>query len=383
MKRLRTTIIILIVLTLAVFVAIIHKKDGKGEIRIGAILPLTGDFSSHGVDAQRGIALAVEKANQKSDVNDRVISVLYEDDQMQPSIGVSVFNKLVTINKVQVVVGGIGSSVALSIAPIAEKKHIVFISPTASSPNLTEAGKYIFRLWPSDTYEGNVMAGFAYKELDIKKAAILYVNNDFGQGIKDIFADKFKSFGGKILTQESYNEKATDFRTQLAKIGELNPEAIYLPGYYQEIGKILIQIREMGLNAILLATTPIENPALIEIAGDASNDLIYTRPKFNPSDPTEAYVTFSSAFEAKYGVKPGIAAAYAYDTMGVVLYAIEHVQTKETLTGSSIQEQLANIRNFNGATGVFSFDENGDVIREFSIWTIKNGEFIPYEIVDN
>lgn len=364
---------IIIVVLVVIFIVAQTKKEPQ-LIKIGVILPLTGDFSSHGEDAKKGIDLAVEEINSKGGIRGKKISVIYEDDQMDPSIGVSAFQKLTAVDNVQVVLGGIGSSVALAIAPIAQKKKVVLISPTASNPKLTYAGEYIFRIWPSDIYEGEVMAEFIFNRLNIKKVAVLYVNNDFGQGLKDIFEKKFKELGGEILSIETYEQGSTDFRGQLSKIRNVNPDGIYLPGYYQEIAKIAIQIREMGIKAKLFSTSPIENPEIIKLAGKAAEGIIYTRPAFDPKNPSEKYKKFFLLFKKKYGVEPGIAAAYSYDAMHIIFSSIERGGEK----GSEIQRAMAVIRDFEGVTGKISFDKNGDVIREMILFTIKNGEFVPY-----
>ena len=242
MKRI---LYLILILGLVISLGIVGCAKKEKEIKIGAILPLTGDFSSHGEDAKKGIELSIEEINKKGGIKGKKIYPIFEDDKMQPSIGVSAFEKLITVNKVHVVLGGIGSSVALAIAPIAEKKKVIFLSPTASSPKLTQAGDYIFRIWPSDIYEGGVMADFLHN-FDIETVAVFYVNNDFGQGLKEIFGKKFKEKGGKVLIEEPYDQGSTDFRAQLSKIKKRNPGGIYLPGYYQEVAKIAVQIKELA-----------------------------------------------------------------------------------------------------------------------------------------
>jgi len=367
-------IIGVVVIGLAIALIITQTKKEPEEIKIGAILPLTGEMASHGEDAKKGIELAVEIKNKLGGIRNKKILVIYENDKMQPHDGVAAFQKLITINKAPVVLGGIGSSVALAIAPIAEKEKVVFISPTASSPKLTVAGDYIFRNWPSDIFEGGEMVKASIETLGVKKVAILYVNNDFGQGIKEVFRKKFEEFGGEVLIEETYEQGTNDFRSQLTKIKNKNPEAIYLPGYYQEVARILKQAKEMGIQARFLSTTPIENPKLIELAGNAAEGVIYTRPAFDPANPDENYKKFALSFKERYGVEPGIAAAFSYDAMNIILLSIE----KGGPIGPGIQKAMAGIKDFLGVTGNISFDKNGDVIKEMMLFTVKDGQFVPY-----
>lgn len=349
-------------------------KKEENVVKIGAILPLTGEMSSHVQDAKEGIDLAVEIRNNAGGINGKNILVIYEDDRMQPQVGASAFEKLTTVDQVQVVLGGIGSSVALAIAPIAERKSVVFISPTASNPKLTYAGDYIFRNWPSDNFEGGTMAEAAYNKLKLKNIAILYVNNDFGEGLKSIFRKKFEGLGGKIFAEQKYDQGDNDFRTQLLKIKSEKVETVYLPGYYQEISKILRQAREMRINALFLSTSPIEDPKLLKLAGDTAEGIIYTRPSFDPEHPNEEYKKFSSAFKQKYGREPGIAAAQCYDAANIIFFSIEQGGER----GEEIQKAMSAVKNFSGVTGTTSFDEYGDVEKKITLFTVMNGEFVPF-----
>jgi branched-chain amino acid transport system substrate-binding protein len=372
----------IVVVALVIALIVTQTRKEPEEIKIGAILPLTGDFSSHGEDAKKGIDLAISEINNKGGINGKKIHVIYEDDKMQPSVGVSAFEKLIKIDKVPVVIGGIGSSVALAMAPIAQKNKVVLLSPTASNPKITYAGEYIFRIWHSDVYEGRIMAKFVYDKMNIRKIAVLYVNNDFGQGLEEVFKKEFEKLGGQVVFSESYEQGSVDFRAQLSKIKNINPEGIYLPGYYQEVAKIAVQIKEMGLKAKLFSTSPIENPDLIKLAKEACENIIYTRPAFDPQNPSNKYKIFSSSFKEKYGVAPGIAAAFSYDAVQVILHALSNLHVKDEVKGDMIQKALADIKNYEGVTGKFSFDENGDVIREMSFFTIKNGQFVPFNKED-
>jgi len=373
MKKVWILIGIVILVALAIVLVVTQTRKEPEKIKIGAILPLTGDFSSHGNDAKKGMDLALEEINSKGAIYGKKVSIIYEDDKMQPEIGVSGFRKLVSIDKVQVITGILGSSVCLAIAPLAEKQNVVLLSLTASSPELTHVGEYFFRIWPSDVFEGKFVAEKTVKELGTKKFAILYVNNDFGIGLKNAFRKEFEKIGGQVLIEESYSQGDTDFRTQLSKIKPKNVEAIYLPGYYQEIAKILVQSKEMGIYTKFLSASPVENPELIKLAGDAAEGLVYARPAFDPLRPQKNYIKFADAFKNKYGMSPGIVAAYGYDAIQIIFLAIEKGGAK----GDKIQESMSHIRNFEGTTGTISFDEYGDVIRQMVLFTVKGGNFVP------
>ncbi|MCD6099653.1 MAG: ABC transporter substrate-binding protein, partial [Candidatus Marinimicrobia bacterium] len=204
--------IAVVVILVAVFFGTQTKK-GPEVIKIGAILPLTGGAGKYGEDAKLGIELAVEENNAKGGIKGKLIKVIFEDDQSNPQQTVSAFRKLITVHGVPVIIGAMTSSSALAVAPIAEQNRVVLISPSASAPVLSDAGDFVFRNELSDAYGGVVQAELTWKKLRIKKVAIIYINNDYGVGVKDAFEKTFKKLGGEIVDSESFEPDAQDFRT--------------------------------------------------------------------------------------------------------------------------------------------------------------------------
>jgi branched-chain amino acid transport system substrate-binding protein len=184
-------IIIGAVLLLAVIAGACLQDTQSDEIKIGAILPLTGEAAEYGEDAKLGIDLAVEEINAAGGINGKMIQVVYEDSQATPSQGVAAIQKLITVDKVPVIIGAMASSVTLAIAPIAEENKVVLLSPASTAPQITEAGDYIFRNEVSDAYGGKAQAELTWDELGIKNVAILCINNDYGVGTADTFKKNF------------------------------------------------------------------------------------------------------------------------------------------------------------------------------------------------
>ena len=339
--------------------------SGSQTVQIGAILPLTGDGAAYGEEARNGIDLALgEIAKGK-------LSVSYQDDLGTAAGAVNAFNKLTAINKVPAIIGPMYSSTALAIVPLLERAHVVVLSPSASSPALTGASPYFFRNWPSDVFEGTVMAEYARKNLGLARVAILAVNLDYGIGLTDVFKKTFEAVGGTITTVESYDQGATDFRTQLTKIAATKPDGVYLPGYYAEIGLALRQARELGISARFLSSVGFDNPKVLQIAGNAAEEVIFARPYYDPQSSDPLVKTFVANFTKKYGMAPGVYAAHAYDALGIMYKAIE-------LAGAmadDIKAGLHQINNFPGVTGSTTFDQNGDVIKPIQIMKVENGEF--------
>ncbi len=346
------------------------KKEDK-EIKIGAILPLTGDAALYGDSLKKGVDLALTQINSKGGIKGRPVTVTYEDSKAVPAAGVAAFQKLVDVNRVIAVIGDAVSSVTLAFAPIAEKNRVVVLSPLSSAPALTNAGDFIFRNVPSDLYGGRVAAYFSVKDQGWKKIAILYINNDFGVGLKRVFLESVESLGSKIVASEAYESGTRDFRTQLLKIRATNPEAIFIVGY-GEVSQILVQAKEIGLKTKFLGTGLLEDPNVIKVAKEAAEGIYFTQLQYDATSDDSIVKDFVGSFTKKYNSKPDIIAAYGYDAMLVLATAIE----KSNLTSEGIRDQLYKIKNFHGVTGDIAFDKNGDVIQPMGIKTVKNGEFV-------
>ena len=373
MKKLGIILGIIIVVALAIGLIATHTKKEPEEIKIGAILPLTGDAALYGESIKKGIDLAIEEINMAGGIKGKKVRIIYEDSKASPGEGVSALNKLISTDKVLAIIGDAVSSVTLAIAPIAEKNKIVILSPLSSAPAITNAGDFIFRNVPSDLFGGKVAAYFAVKQQGWQKLAILFINNDFGVGLQQVFSKEVMNLGGKIVASEAYEQGSTDFRTQLIKIKNANPDAIFLVGY-REVPQILIQAKELKLRGRFLGTGLLEDPNVIKVAKDAAEGLFFTQLQYTPDSPDPIVKRFVDSFEKKYNSKPDIIAAYGYDSMAVLAFAME----KSNLTSISIKKELYKVKNFKGVTGEISFDENGDVIQPMGVKVIKNGKFQWY-----
>lgn len=371
MKKIWIGIIIVVVILAVVFVTTRTKKE-PGEIKIGAILPLTGNAALYGQSPKKGIDLALEEINEKGGIKgNRKLVVIYEDSKAVPTDGVTACRKLVNIDKVSAIIGGAASSVTLAIAPIAENNRVVVLSPLSSAPAITNAGDFIFRIVPSDMFGGKVAAFFAVGDQEWKSLAILYINNDFGVGLTKVFSEEINNLGGKVLASETYEQGSSDFRTQLSKIKLAKPDALYIVGY-REAPQILIQLKEMGLNVQVLGTGDLEDPNLIKIAKKTAEGIYFTQLHYDINDSSTLVQEFVKRFRNKYGSDPDIFAAYGYDAMKVLAFAI----AKSKLDSESIKNELYKMRGYRGVTGSISFDQNGDVVASMGVKVIRDGKFV-------
>ena len=369
MKRIFSLGVILLIICGLIWVSC-QKKVEEKVVKIGAVLVLTGPDAKAGQSAKQGIEMAVEEINASGGVKSRKIKVIYEDDGGEPQKSVSAVQKLINVDKVLAILGPMWSSCVLAVAPIVESKGVVILSPTASSPKITYGGDYIFRNTYSDAIEGAKTAEFASKELKYGKAGILFINNDYGVGLKDAFKRKFEELGGKIVIDEGYDPKTTDFRTILVKVKERSPEVIYIAGY-SEMGQLLRQMRETGIKIPVLSCIMFEISDIAKVAGKAAEGVIYAYPSYDPEKGNEITLKFAKKFKEKYGTLPDPEAAFSYDAVKILALAME----KGGFTSEDIKNALYKIKGYNGITGKTSFDENGDVIKPVGFKRVHNGKY--------
>lgn len=344
------------------------------EINIGVITPLSGGSAKYGEDIKRGYNLAVDEINEKGGINGRKLTLIYEDSEGQPQKAVAAAQKLINRDKVIAILGALWSSPTLAVAPICEKNKVVLLSSGSSSPEITNAGDYIFRNELSDRYGAKQTAKLFFN-LGFKKIAILYINNDFGVGQKDVTVQVFTALGGQITIIEAFAQDASDFRTQLSKIKNTKTEALFIVGY-KEMILILKQIRELGIKTQILSVALFEDSEIIEKAGDVAEGTIYTfYGTFNPKSEEVNVKQFMKKFQQKYQTEPGYYAPIGYDAIKILAQAIE---TGE-FSSEGIKNALYKIKDFPGISGLTSFDKNGDVTKPVILKTVKNGKFIGYE----
>jgi branched-chain amino acid transport system substrate-binding protein len=258
----------------------------------------------------------------------------------------------------------------LAIASLAESRKTVLISPASTSPKVTDAGDFVFRVVPSATLRGAVLAEYLYHERGLRRFAALYINNEGGIGGSTSFKTQFTRLGGTVALEESYEQGVTDLRAQLTKIKAANAEGVLVGSYPPDTALILRQARELQLQVPLFFTTEaVQNPDVLREAGEAANGAVYILAAPVTGPAPEA---FSRAYEAKFGKKPELFAAEGYDIIRLIGHAIA-ADKDRPVSGPSIRDFLYRVRNYQGASGAITFDDKGDVIKPYAIMTIEAG----------
>lgn len=366
MRKLVIALIFIIIAGLTAYFFIKSLKARKETLKVAAILPLTGNNANYGIYIKNGLELAKEEINKRR-AGGRLIEIIYEDDKAEPKQAINIIHKMIETDHPIMIFGPWASSCALAIAPIAEKNKIPVLAE-AQSPQIRDAGDYIFRIQPDSRYYLKYLVPYCFDSLKLKRIAILFVNNDYGKDQSTVFETDFIKLGGTIVHKEGFPQDAKDFRTQLTKIKALNPDGIFIPAYV-EAGNILKQATELALTCQFIGSAPMENPEIIKIAGPAANGVIYPH-HFDPESQDSLIRNFINVYKNKYGTDAEGFGALAYDGLFIIDKLLEQCgEDKEC-----IKKTLYQI-NFNGVTGKSSFDDHGDVIKPITIRKIVNQKF--------
>jgi branched-chain amino acid transport system substrate-binding protein len=304
----------------------LKRPDGsltKSSIRVGLLMPLTGDFSAYGVAMGDAVQLGVDEVNADGGILGQPLELAVEDTKSTPRESLNAFEKLTLQDGVNLVIGPMSSGEVLAVAPAAEVRKVLLFTPSASSPAITAAGDFIFRNVPSDVFEGAAMATVAATGLNLKKVAVLQVNNDYGVGVVAEFKKNLERLGGSVPIIEQYALDVRDFRTPLLRIKESAPSAVLFIGY-KEMGVAVAQARELGIDQQFLSTAIFEDTDILAVAGKAAEGIIFTSITFDPQNPSPRAKAFTEAYKAKTGRTPDGYAASAYDALHLVAEAKRH-----------------------------------------------------------
>jgi len=335
------------------------KKDDN-QILIGEYGSMTGSEATFGQSTHKGIQMAIDEVNTAGGINGKLIKLISLDDQGKPEEANAVVTRLITQNKVVAVLGEVASSRSLSAAPIAQQYKVPMITPSSTNPKVTEVGDYIFRVCFIDPFQGAVMAKFATEHLKIKKIAILRdVKSDYSVGLANFFADKLKELGGEIVADLSYQGGDMDFKAQLTEIKAKNPEAIFIPGYYTEVGLIARQASEINLKVPLLGGDGWDSSKLYEIGQNAINGNYFSN--HYTSESTDPLVQdFIKNFQKNYNEIPDGLAAMGYDAAKVLIAAIQKAPEP---TAQAIRDEIAKTKDFAGVTGIITINEQRNAVK--------------------
>lgn len=342
--------------------------DTSQTVKVGVILPLTGQLATFGKESLNGLNLALDQTKSSP----TKVELFVEDTRSTVTDSAAAINKLITSDKVSVVIGEVASSNTIAATSAAESNKIPLMTHASTNDTITVGKPYVSRICFVDSFQGEVMAKFAAEDLKAKTAAVLMdSDSDYSRGLRESFNKAFTKAGGKITIDVSYSQKDTDFKAQLGKVRREKPDVVFVPGYYTQVGAVLRQAKELGIKTTFLGTDGWDSPAFFEIAGEAAAGH-YLSNHFAPDDTDPKVQKFVTDYKAKYGSVPGAMAALAYDAGYLMRDVLK--RTASAATSENIKNAINGTRDFEGLTGRITLDANRNAIKSAVILkTTKTG----------
>ena len=353
-------------ITLCAFILIgcNNNIDKTKAIKVGAVIPLSGEVATYGESLKKGFDLAVSEENGK-------FVIVYEDSKADKNTGISAINKLISIDNVKFVFSDATSGVTLAIAPVAEKNKVILFDAIATSDAIIKSGDYVFRNAPSNYKQAIKAAAFIIEDLKEKDIAIIFNQTDYGVNLSEKFRSELKKQNLTAIFEAGYQDGTTDFKTILTKLKSSNAKAVFVPGNYEETANMLKQARQMGINIPFVGTDGAYSPKLIEIAGKATDNFYLTMMGVDVNN--EMYKKFVSIYNAKYGDEPDVFTTYGYEAAKILFQSISNCGND----AEKVKQYLYS-NTFTSFTGQLKFDSDGEVIRDYVILKISNGNFVNY-----
>lgn len=356
------------------------NSSSGSTLKIGLNLELSGSVASYGQQEKKGAQLAAEQINKAGGVkigNKKYkVKLITTDNKSATATAASVAAQLANNQKVVAEVGPAATAYATASIANVTKAGVPMISPSATAAGFTQTKsgstqKYAFRACFIDSFQGKKAADFIYNTLKKKNVAILEDNStDYGTGLNKAFTAEYKKLGGKIVTTQSFQSGDKDFNSAITSIKSKKPAALYVPGYYAEIGLILKQAREAGLNVPIVGGDGMGSPKLAQIAGKKNATNVYYTTHFSTKSTDKRVVNFLKAYKNKFGEDPATFTSLAYDSVYMITKA---AQNEGSTSSSAIQKGLANLKNFKGVTGTITMDSKHNPQKSVVVEQMTNG----------
>jgi branched-chain amino acid transport system substrate-binding protein len=363
-KKIFITIGVIAVIAIGVFLYL-NKTDKKQDnVKIGAILPLSGDAAIYGKNLQNGLFVALEEYNSQ---NEPKVNLVFEDSKAEPKMAVTVINKLIFTDKVKYIIGDMFTNTTLAIAPIAQQNKVLLLSPTGSSNEISKVGSYVFRIYPSETEEGNALGDFYNQKFAGEKAFIICANEDAMKNVALTIQNKITT----NTTQKDYNTNSNSFISIIENI-PVDVKVVFALGYLSDISLFVKQSKELKRNFAVVGLSTLYDEKFIELISSASEGIYLTAPAFSIESKNENIQHFMALYNKKYKELPNVWAGYGYDSFEILIKAI----SESNETGKQIFEVMENLKDYDGVTGLTTIYKDHSINKTFNILQIKDGKFI-------
>jgi branched-chain amino acid transport system substrate-binding protein len=351
------------------------NAEAADPLVIGFSAPLTGDYAEYGNNFKRAIELHVEEINAAGGVAGRPLEIVESDDRSESSQTTAIAQRYVNNEDIMAVIGSFASTPSMAAAPIYQRGGVVQLCPSCSHPDYTKIGDFMFRNTTTQAIEAPAIAEHVVEDMGAERIMVVYRQDDWGLSASSNFIARAEELGAEIVANEAFLETERDFRPVITQIRSLEPDVLHVAMFFTEASILAQQLEAAGIDIPVVTSTSMFNPQYIVLGGEAVEGHIVPATFFtgNPDPAVQAFVT---EYESRYGIPADSFAAIAYDSVGILAAAMQHVVDQGgEITRSAIQEAMFAMEPYAGVSGVAAFNEVGDVVKEITWLTIEDGEF--------
>lgn len=347
------------------------QKKGSDELILGLAVPETGASAYGGGVVKNAVTMAVNEINEAGGIDGKwKIKLVVEDNENEPAKSVTVMEKLVNQDNCHVVISSTASSCVLADMAVTQKAGVAELAPASTAAALTQQGnKYLFRTAATDAINVETLYKYLTETMGKHDIAVLYESNDFGMGAYTLLQDHAAEYGVNIKMAEAYNVGDVDFSVHLTKIKDANPDAIFVWGHYEEVTLMRKQMKQYNIDIPVMGTG-YNSPKLIEMGGSDVEGVMFSAC-FTDANPDERVQEFNKKYLELYNEGYDQNAPQAYDTVYLITEAVKRAGK---LDREAIRNEIAATKDFDGISGVMSFDENGEIIKDILMVEIRDGK---------
>ncbi len=380
LEKLKSNTLVLILLVCVVIGALVliyGNVINKEPVRIGFVATLTGNQAELGVQERNGVQLAVEDINAAGAVNGRPIELIVRDDLGTPD-GVQAADRELINSSVVAIIGPATSGQALAGLEVTNPARMVMLSPTVSSPVFSGKDDYFFTIVVTSPVRTHAFAQNIFQRRNVTRIAVIYDTDNaaYTQTYLESFTERYQPLGGTVAAQANFSSKTQpDFAPLVSLVRASNPDGLLIIATDSDTALIAQRARVMGWQVPLFTSAWAQTETLITDGGQAVEGMEIEQV-FPLTSQEPDYLDFKTRYETRFGQSPSFGAMYGFESMKVLAAALQKTGGK----AGGLKQALLGIQNFKGLIDSFSFDQYGDVVRPFSIGSIRNGTFVTTEV---
>jgi len=352
---------------------------GGDAMRVGVILPLSGHTSNYGIEALRGITVAVESINERGGVKGQLLELVVKDNASDPAETAQEVTNLILDENVLAVIGPITSTNSAAAAAVCQQHQTPLVLPTATSPYVTEIGEYISRICFTDPFQSRALAKYSRKDLRADRVAIIYEKNSaYSEQLAEFYGSRFEDMGGEIVFREAFQHKAPD-NSLIAEALAEKPDRLFLPVYYPDAAVFVDYLIDAGESITVLGGDGFESPEFFRLSKEYEGS-IFISSHFSKQFKSKPGSIFMEDFQRTHNDMPNALSALGYDAAMVLADALRRATT---MTSSGIRQALVTTSNYSGATGQISINEKRNAVKNVFILKAVSGQFVYQTMISS